>query len=363
MFDKREIRAAVEAGVLGREEADRFEAFLKTRSDPDRLLDAENLRFLTNFNDVFLSIGLGVLLTGVAVLSGQLLNGLFSIESQPRLVLGLAPLAVLATAWGLAEYFTGRRRLLLPSMLLSVVICICAAMSASAFLFSEPGGESFEGFSDVFARLGYVGAGAAALAALAVRLRFKLPFSLFLLASSVAMLFYVGVADLANGDMSAAGLTMLIAGLLTLAAAIWYDAKDPSRSSLWSDSAFWLHFAAAPQIMMGLRGMILGFDIAPNGVVGATTMLLVLLAFAILSLALNRRALIVSGLISFATALGFLISNVGRGDAATTMMLTAILIGGAIVLLGGGWRTARRALLNIVPHRGFAGRIFPPEPA
>ena len=58
-----------------------------------------------------------------------------------------------------------------------------------------------------------------------------------------------------------------------------------------------------------------------------------------------------------------LVDHAGGGRGLNTLMLTALLVGGSIVLLGGGWRTARRALLKLVPHEGFAGRIFPPEVA
>ena len=69
MFDRPDIRAAVEAGAISDEGAKRFEAFLKARNDPERMLDPENLRFLTNFNDVFLTIGIVVLMTGLGFLS------------------------------------------------------------------------------------------------------------------------------------------------------------------------------------------------------------------------------------------------------------------------------------------------------
>ena len=69
MFDRTDIRAAVEAGALSDEGAKRLEAFLKARNDPDRMLDPENLRFLSNFNDVFLTIGIVILMVGLGFLS------------------------------------------------------------------------------------------------------------------------------------------------------------------------------------------------------------------------------------------------------------------------------------------------------
>ncbi len=361
MFDRSDLKAAIEAGAISQENASRLEAYLLTRSDPDRGLGSENLRFLTNFNDIFLAIGMGILVLGVSVLSGNLfIEGM----GASRVTFLLTPLPVLVAAWGLAEYFCGRRRLLLPSMVLATTICLCIGAMAIALV--APDGEESNIFSrdfdNVAASLGYAGFGGAALGALAVFARWRLPFSLFLAAGSIAGLFYTGVARFGGESLLFSGGTTMAAGAATLAAAIWFDARDPQRASITSDCAFWLHMAAAPQIMLGLRGLILGSGFAPEGAGDALVMLAALIGFGILSLALNRRALIVSGLVSFIVALGVLVEGLS-GGAVNTLMLTALIVGGAIVLLGGGWRTARRGLLRIVPHRGFAGRIFPPEPA
>lgn len=377
MFDKGDILAAVEAGAISRENADRLEAFLKARNDPERMLDPENLRFLTNFNDIFLTIGIVVLMTGLSFLSFNLFSNLFGLPAifdgpgteeaigTVKLAIVLMPLPVLFAAWVLAEYFCGRRRLLLPSMALALTVVGAAGLVATALLMptSERDVEVYaDDFGAIFSNIGYAYFGAAALAALAVFWRFRLPFSLFLLALSVAGLFYVAVARINDGDLLLSGAAMLIVGLATLAVAIGFDSRDPQRVSRMSDHAFWLHLAAAPQIIFGIRGLVLGSGFAPAGIADATVMLIVLVAFALISLALNRRALIVSGLVSFATALWVLVDQVG-GGGLNTLMLTALIVGGSIVLLGGGWRTARRAILKLVPSTGMTGRIFPPEPA
>ena len=82
MFDKTDIRAAVEAGAISDEGAKRFEAFLKARNDPERMLDPENLRFLSNFNDVFLTIGIVVLMTGLGFLSAIAVTNMLGISSM-----------------------------------------------------------------------------------------------------------------------------------------------------------------------------------------------------------------------------------------------------------------------------------------
>jgi hypothetical protein len=377
MFDKSDIRAAVESGAISDEAAKRFEGFLKARNDPDRGLDSENLRFLTNFNDVFLTIGIAVLMTGVSFLSFNLFNsvlGLSNIDSlgsgteaigRVKLAGLLIPLPVLAGAWLLAEYFCGRRRLLLPSMALAGVITFSAGLMATSVLIptSEQAAKSFVGDDGWGAlKMGYAFFGGAALGAAAIFWRFRLPFSLFLLATSCAGLFYTSIVRIDDGNLILSGVATLIAGLVTLAVAIWFDMRDPQRASRTSDQAFWLHLAAAPQIIFGIRGLVLGSGFAPAGMADAAMMLLVLVAFALLSLALNRRALIVSGLVTFATALWVLVDRVG-GGGLNTVMLTALIVGASIVLLGGGWRTARRVVLRLVPSEGLTGRIFPPEPA
>ena len=134
MFDKADLKAAVEAGALTQDQAARFEGFLKTRSDPDRMLDPENLRFLTNFNDVFLTIGIGVLMTGLSFLSGI---AFWNMLGPTKLTIVLTPVPVLVGAWLLAEYFCGRRRLLLPSMALSLIICAAAGALVAAILAPE----------------------------------------------------------------------------------------------------------------------------------------------------------------------------------------------------------------------------------
>lgn len=384
MFDRTDLRAAVEAGAISEDAAKRFEAFLKARNDPERMLDPENLRFLSNFNDVFLTIGIVVLMTGLGFLSAISVTNILGLSaiSEPgsiseaqaladrlRLALILSPIPLIIGGWLLAEYFCGRRRLLLPSMALSVVIVWASAVLGAglASFFIDPLTTATRIDQEInpwqiVTGISYAGFAAATVAAGAIFWRFRLPFSLFLLAGSVAGLFYTAVGQIGGAGQIVGGAAMLGIGIATLIVAIAFDMRDPTRSTRSSDHAFWLHMAAAPQIILGMRGLLLGSGFAPASMTDATVMLAVLVAFALLSLALNRRALIVSGLVTFATSLWFLVNELG-GGGVNTLMLTALIIGGAIVLLGGGWRTARRGILKVFPQQGTLGRIFPPEPA
>ena len=388
MFDRTDIRAAIEAGAISDEGAKRFEAFLKARNDPERMLDPENLRFLTNFNDVFLTIGIVVLMTGLGFLSAisminlmglpgmadpETLQDATAFAGKIKMVVLLAPIPMIVAAWLLAEYFCGKRRLLLPSMALSGFIVWASSIAAAGLatflipdevMISEGSRGDFNPFQ-VLTGMGYAGFAAAAIAAGAIFWRFRLPFSLFLLAGSIAGLFYTAVVQ-ASGiqgpTLMLGGAVTLAIGLATLASAIWFDMKDPTRSTRNSDHAFWLHMAAAPQIIFGVRALVLGsgFDEASSQF--ATVMLIVLVLFGVISLAINRRALIVSGLVTFTASLWVLVNNSGW-SGLNSLMLTALMVGGSIVLLGGGWRTVRRTVLKAFPQDGVLGRIFPPEPA
>jgi hypothetical protein len=384
MFDRTDLRAAVEAGAISDEASKRLEAFLKARNDPERMLDPENLRFLSNFNDVFLTIGIVILMVGLGFLSSISVINLLGLPGVPnpenlaeanalanaiRLAIVLSPIPVVAGAWLLAEYFCGKRRLLLPSMALSFVIVWASAIMAAglASFLVDPVQTAVRTERDfnpwsILAGVSYSGFAAATLAAAAIFWRFRLPFSLFLLAGSIAGLFYTAVAQLGGANELFSGAAMLGIGFATLIFAVGFDMRDPTRTTRNADHAFWLHMAAAPQIIFGVRGLVQGSGFAPASTTDATVMLIVLIAFGVISLALNRRALIVSGLVSFATALGVLVNSSGW-SGLNSLMLTALIVGGAIVLLGGGWRTARRVILKLFPQEGTLGRIFPPEPA
>lgn len=358
-MDRRDIEAAHKAGVLDAGKAAELEAFFRAQADPGASSDNEGLRFLANFNDIFISIGLILLTIGLAMASASA----FGTTLNPILIIG----PVLAALWLLLEYFAGRRRLLLPSMTLSLIVT-WLTMILVAFGASGVGLEDFDPEKLITSgvitirNLGFWASAGALIASGAIYARFRLPFALFLMATAVAIGLYTLSAAEGNISRILGGSVSFAVGMVTLGVAVLFDARDPERKSLASDNGFWLHFAAAPQIMLGLRALLTGGGFAPSGTGEAVALLIALAGFAILSLALNRRALIAAALLSFWLALGVLVESAG-GNELTTIVWTLVLLGGAIVLLGAGWKTARRIVLAAIPGHGTLARIFPPEPA
>lgn len=370
MFDRSDLRAAVGANIMSAEQAARLEAFLLVRGGHQGAQEdgQENLRFLSNFNDIFITLGLIILFTGVTALAGMMAGPSALSGNLLAGVLIAAPVAGLA--WLLLEYFGARRRLLLPSMALSIIFvmfCSIGAVSVAAAMVSTDFEASVSSLFDTTGFLGVTAFASAAVAAGLVFLRFRLPFSLALVALAVAGTMYVSFGFGGNLYYVIGGGLSFLLGVATMLAAIWFDMKDPERIRKASDNAFWLHLAAAPQIIAGVSTMVTGSNILAGSTTGtdnsaqALVLLIVLLALGIVSLALNRRALIAASILTFMFTLSFMLSRAGF-EVSSIFMIVAIIIGGGVVLLGAGWKTARRLVLATIPKAGIWGRLFPPEP-
>jgi hypothetical protein len=216
------------------------------------------------------------------------------------------------------------------------------------------------------------------IAPFAFYLRFRLPFSLGLAGGGVAF-FIIVAAMIANFDLTVSVLPALylVLGALLFAAAVAFDARDPARTTRFSDNGFWLHFAAAPLILngaFGLIGLMFGNDLSVTspsaglvqsassgtGTLQAALTLVVVLLLGLVSLLINRRVLIVSTLITTGIAIGILMNAVGLGAGALAAS-TLIVLGAFVLILGASWHSTRRALLGWVKPDGAWARIFPPE--
>ena len=112
MYSQNELDEAVAAGALSAEAANALRMHIEgQRSTPT--VDEEQFRLLTGFNDIFVSIAAAILLFAVAWIGHQIGQNMRTCDRRRRTVRRLAPLAVAATAWGLALFFTAKRRMAL----------------------------------------------------------------------------------------------------------------------------------------------------------------------------------------------------------------------------------------------------------
>jgi MFS family permease len=237
------------------------------------------------------------------------------------------------TAWALAEFFTRRRRMALPSILLLLAF-VAGVFLACTHLLKE---------SDV----GYLAAsGAAAFAAWLHWKRFHVPITVA--AGAGAALGGVFAALLAWNPAARPWLPPLLflAGVAVFALALRWDASDARRQTRRSDVAFWLHLLAAPLLVHPVFTEIGVFS-------GQTTLTQTLLvgilyvAIAFVSLAVDRRALMVSALGYVLYAFSTLLQQ--SGFVSSSFALTALIIGAALLLLSAFWHGTRAFTLRALP--------------
>jgi len=355
MPTRADLDAAVAAGVIGRAEADRLADFLARReAGPARQEDAESIRFVRGFHDIFLTIGIVLLLTGVAYTTA-LFAGNFAF------------LAVAGVALALAFYFTRARRLTLPSIALSLAFGIAVgylagtlglalAQAVAPELFALTPGAGEDTYVGVFF------AAAGALASLGYYLYFRLPFTLGQTAAAGAATAYFLLGVIAP-DTATAWTTplFLVLGLITFALAMAYDLSDPARDTRRADCAFWLHLAAAPMIVNSAMGFVWTSEqanLALGDAIGTVALIAVL---ALVALIIDRRAILVAGLIYFGVALSVIINRTGM-DEATVTALTVLGLGAALLLLGVGWRKTRHFVVAQLVPATLARRLPTAEP-
>src|SRR3982751_1958506 len=122
MYSQQELDDAVASGAITAQAADALRAYVEGQRT-SAIPDEEQFRLLTGFNDIFVSIAAAILLFAVGWI-GQSIGQSTGLAMLDRSGSGgpgpsfLAPLAVAATAWPLALFFTARRRMALPSILL-----------------------------------------------------------------------------------------------------------------------------------------------------------------------------------------------------------------------------------------------------
>lgn len=324
MYDDDDLNSAVSAGALSEADAAAFRAHVAgLRSAP--AVDEEHFRLLSGFNDIFVVIACALLLTATSWLGASLSHA-------------AGAFATAATAWGLAEFFTRRRRMALPSILLLLAF-VGGCFAGVAYSTAVDSDQSLEGFT--------LASGIGALAAWLHWRRFRVPVTVAI-GTAAALLLVLAqlIRWLPEHSKAFASLIVLGGGLAVFALAMYWDARDPERRDYRSDAAFWLHLLAAPLLVHPVFSALQVFE-GGIGTAQALAMLAAYLALALVSLAIDRRALMVSALAYVLYGFSALLKQfgvVGQGFA-----LTALAIGALLLLLSAFWQPCRRAVLLRLP--------------
>ncbi|MEO5973009.1 MAG: hypothetical protein ABIP91_06575 [Sphingomicrobium sp.] len=354
MYTQTDLDDAVAAGALSAEAAASLRSHIEQqRSTP--VVDEEQFRLLTGFNDIFVSIASAILLFAVAWI-GQTIGLAMGLAVDGTGPSPLAGAAVAATAWGLATYFTGQRRMALPSILLLLAFVGGVFVTAGFALVLAIGSAQFEDSPQLAGLLAALAGSVAAGAAWLHWKRFRVPITVAAgTAAVVAVAVGLLVAALGNAENMRdimLGFVLLL-GLGAFLFAMRWDSSDRARLTRRSDVAFWLHLLAAPMIVHPIFTLLGLNDGQANLGEGFVVILLyVVLGFA--ALAIDRRALLVSALAYVLWALTDLFERFGAVELSVA--LTALVIGSALLLLSAFWNQARAAVVRPLPA-GLQGRL------
>jgi hypothetical protein len=341
MYSDDDLQSAVASGALSAEAAHALRAHVSARREmPDA--DEEHFRLLTGFNDIFVTIAAVMILVAMAGIGQVFTPGL---DGPPP----FSGVLIAGAAWTMAEFFTRKRRMALPSivLLLAFVGGIFEALVGFLAMAFQDQGDNDRLIAALFAGTGLVTAAAAWLH----WRRFKVPITVAAGAAAVAATAIALILAAIGPESFTPERTLMplvfVAGLAVFAFAMRWDMSDRSRQTRRSDVAFWLHLLAAPMIAHPLfhwLGVTQGDNIGVTAVIGV---LVVYVTLGLVALAVDRRALLVSALAYVLAALTWLFDRFGAVEL--NVALTALIIGSALLTLSAFWTPIRRSVIDLLP--------------
>lgn len=349
-----DLRAAVASGLMTEAQAAGLTALANDRAGRRAALPSEDepFEFFRGFSEIFVSVGLIILMVGISLA--------LSWFAGP-LILILMPAICAAIAWWWAGYFTLTRRMNLPSMVLAVAFGGGVHLSALTLL----------GQGGLPERSLFVMAALIAMAGMAAWYRrFRLPFSMFILGlyglgaiygltasvnavSGFGMGWSSAAFDLRNSPQFA--LSTLVFGIAAFAAGLWFDTRDPYRLSRLSATAFWLHMLAAPALVNTVATTL--YNIGGAAGIAATAIALALIAC--LALIIDRRSFLTAGIVYIALVISWIVRGGDQADSLGHWSTILIILGLFVTGLGTWWVPLRTGLLKRLPNFPGKSRLPP----
>ena len=384
MIDKATLDRAVSAGIL---DAAQRTALLDLAAsagpsavlDPtsDRLSVDDQMRLVGGGNDIFVTVGIVLLFSGA----------LFALQAvlPPDSMLLAALLA--AGSWVVAEIVTRQKRMRLSSTLLALVFSAAVLTLLIDFVgqqFSLPG--AINAFSLLALRddalpIGLILAGGLIAASAVYFMRFKVPVLAAIVAIAATGLAFLAAVlvyyeQMINGSIAAPAPDQLaqvvsnalsiplVCGFVVFAVAVFLDLHDRERQTVWSDCAFWLHVVSAPLLVHPLFILATGQDVLSGRIepgMSASVMLgLMIAAFVLVALAIDRRSLLAPTLAYFGSVgIYYLVNSAANTTGIPPFALILLTIGAIVILFGAGWQKIRRLIIRPLLPTSLLERLPP----
>lgn len=348
-----DIRAAVASGTITEGQAVGILALAEARqgyrtqaSDID-----EPFELFRGFNEIFVVVGLTILFSGAFGLAVAMAS------ASSAIVFTVFMALLLVGLYFLSRYFTERRRMVAPSIALTLMVTgtaigfgggVAAMFENNAYDWWLNPSKTLLPLAIGLAILGYFW------------FRFRVPFAVACLALGVYIFCFVGLVArgtplrsiedifLLSGEGPFALLTIIL-GVIGFAIAMAFDLSDPHRVTRRSAQAFWLHIISAMAIINPVAASLLQAEV--NGAYAGLAVFLVFMAA--LAIIIDRRSFLLSALTYMVT----LVFIVVRDE--TGVFFVFFWIGAVLVALGAFWEKWRQSLLNVLPDFPGKDRLPP----
>jgi hypothetical protein len=348
-----DLRSAVAAGMITEAQAAGIAALAQRRAGQRAALPAEDepFEFFRGFSEIFVSVGLIILLSGISLLLGWF--------GGAAMLIALPAISAMI-AWWWATYFTLERRMNLPSMVLAIAYGMGVYLSVLTML----------GQADLPERGMVVLSSLAGMGAMMLWYRhFRLPFSMFILGLFGLAAIYALTTSLEAVSGLRAGLApmffdlrnspefslaTLVFGLAAFAGGMWFDLRDPYRLGRHAATGFWLHLLAAPALVNTVALTL--YNIGGGAGMFATAAALAMVAA--LALVIDRRSFLTAGIVYVALVISWLVRGEADGGVGHWAMILLIL-GAFVTALGTWWVPLRGALMRALPDFPGKGRLPP----
>lgn len=323
MISKDLLQQAVDKNILKADQLEPLYEFITNKElVPVADTREEPLKFIRSFGDVFITIGLLLLVIAINMLD---LSGYYYFIP----VLGFV---------AVAEWLVRVRRLALPgiAILISILFFVNKAIA----------------FDHEHATT--LGLAILSISSLLFYLRYKMPFSLLPLAAGLVAITVIQIGL----DVVKHPVIFVFLGLVVFSVAMWFDCRDTKRLSHLSDSAFWLHLLAAPLIVHGaMVSMLFSEQSWVQAMSEEMLIVIFFIGFFLLALLLDRRAMLISTQLYVIYALTYLLEdklNITQNIIIYVMMGFGIFV----IYFGTYWYRTRSMIFGFLSG-GLISRYIP----
>ncbi|WP_261841375.1 hypothetical protein [Aliamphritea ceti] len=323
------LHRAAAQGLLTPEQVDPLVDFINQQNDADlnTAHDEEQLKFVRNFGDIFITIGVAFVAMSIATMN---------LQSWQWWLAGGCFVA-------LAEWLVRQRRLALPGMaiLLSIMYFVAQAAGLPEIdLFAD----QFSSIPSLLLLAGCAGA---------FYWRYGMPFSLLPMALSLVTIALIGLGE----QLLEHQWLFTLIGLVVFSIAITFDSKDRQRKLRWSDCGFWLHLLASPLIVHGIMTTLIFSDSPLLNALGNEILLIsFFVVFMLVALLVDRRAMLVSSSSYGIYAIFTLLEN-SPVSAENLPLVVFIGFGLFIIFFGTFWYRLRTVIFRPLQNSRVANLV------